>query len=81
MLYPMERKVGKYVIEVNGFVMDWIWYLIPTIEIAFDDVFVGVRFHFLCFDLSIDVTNQKKFDEWEQKLKKKMEVFNPYDYD
>lgn len=68
MLCSMERKIGKYKLEAGFYIFDWIWYLIPTIQLSFDEVFIGIQFHFLCFNISIDVTDEKRFAEWEDKL-------------
>lgn len=68
MLCSMERKVGKYRIEAKGYVFDWIWHLIPSVEISWDDAFFGVRISFLCFSFVIDVTDIEGFERWMDKL-------------
>lgn len=75
MLCPMERKVGKYKIEAGFYIFDWIWYLIPTIQLSFDEVFFGMQIHFLCFNLTLDITNEEKFTEWEDRFDQESGIF------
>lgn len=75
MLCAMERTIGNYKIELGFYTYDWIWYLMPTIQLSFDEVFFGIQFSFLCFNLTIDVTNEKRYSEWERILNEKSSLF------
>ena len=75
MLRAMERKIGNYTVEAKGFIHDWIWHLLPSIQLSFDEVFFGISISFLCFNLMIDVTNDKKAEDWYRKIEKKFETF------
>jgi len=76
MLCAMEGKVGKYKITAKGFIFDWSWHLLPSIAISFDEVGIYIVFEFLCFDLNIDIEDQIKAQEWEDKLEKIFKVKN-----
>jgi len=71
MLRTMERKIGNYKVEINGYVCDWIWHLTPCVQLSFDEVFFGIQISFLCFNLMIDLTNEKKFAEWSERIDEK----------
>lgn len=75
MLCAMERTIGNYTIEAGFFTHNWRWDLLPSIQLFFDEVFFGIQFSFLCFNLTIDVTNEKRYSEWERILNEKSSLF------
>ena len=64
----MRAEYKNYNIEAKAYVTDWKWRLLPSIEISYDEVFFGVHFSFLCFNLFIDFTNETKLSEWYAKF-------------
>lgn len=64
----MRAEYKNYSIESKAYITDWIWRLLPSIEISYDEVFFGVHFSFLCFNLFIDFTNETKLSEWSAKF-------------
>lgn len=80
MLYAMERKVKGYTIEANVYIHDWMWNLLPSIQLSFDEVFFGVHFSFLCFNLMIDITNDRRAEEWYRKIEGQFDSFDEESY-
>ena len=64
----MKAEYKNYSIEAKTYVTLWIWRLLPSIEVSWDNVYFVVQFSFLCFTLFIDVTNETKLSEWSAKF-------------
>lgn len=64
----MKVEYKNYSLESKFYVTLWIWRLLPSIEVSWDNVYACVQFSFLCFTLFIDVTNETKLSEWSAKF-------------
>ena len=64
----MKAQYKNHSVEAKAYITDWIWRLLPSIEISYDEVFFGVHFSFLCFNLFIDFTNETKLSEWSARF-------------
>lgn len=64
----MILKTKTHTIEVKAHITDWIWRLIPSVELSFDVVFFGIHLSFLCFNLFIDFTNESELSKWSARF-------------
>ena len=67
-LHTMERKVGKYRIEASTYIIKWSWHLLPSIGLAFDEVGVYFSFGFLCLHTQIQIEDETKEQEWNDRI-------------
>jgi hypothetical protein len=64
----MERKIGKYRIEADAYILKWSWNLLPAIGFAFDEVGVYFSFGFLCLHTHIQIEDEVKEQEWNDHI-------------
>lgn len=64
----MERKVGKYRVETGAYIIKWSWHLLPSISFAFDEVGVYFSFGFLCLHTHIQIEDEVKEQEWNDRI-------------
>ena len=64
----MERKIGKYRIEADAYIIKWSWNLLPAIGFAFDEVGVYFSFGFLCLHTHIQIEDEVKEQEWNDHI-------------
>lgn len=68
MLCTMERKIGRYRISVCAYILKWSWNLLPAIGVAFDEVGVYISFEFLCFHSHLEIEDEIKEQEWNDRI-------------
>jgi hypothetical protein len=64
----MDKKIGKYRLSTSAFILDWSWQLLPAIGIAFDEAGFYVSFEFLCFHLHLEIEDETKEQEWNERI-------------
>lgn len=64
----MEGKIGKYKIEASTSIIKWSWYLLPSIRLDFDEVGVYFSFGFLCLHTHIQIEDEVKEQEWNDRI-------------
>jgi len=64
----MERKIGKYRIEADAYIIKWSWNLLPAIGFALDEVGVYFSFGFLCLHTHIQIEDEVKEQEWNDHI-------------
>jgi hypothetical protein len=77
----MERKIGKYRLSTSAFILDWSWQLLPAIGIAFDEAGFYVSFEFLCFHLHLEIENEIKAREWDDRIRAKLDALTDTEED
>lgn len=68
MLRTMERKIGRYRINLSAYTLLWSWNLLPAIGIAFDEVGAYISFEFLCFHSHLEIEDEVKEQEWNDRI-------------
>ena len=64
----MDKKIGKYRIEADAYIIKWSWNLLPAIGFAFDEVGVYFSFGFLCLHTHIQIEDEVKEQEWNERI-------------
>jgi len=81
MLHAMEGKIGIYRIEIDAYVLKWSWHLLPSIVFAFDEVGVYFSFGFLCLHTHIQIEDEVKEHEWNERIGSKFASLTNTDED
>jgi hypothetical protein len=68
----MDKKIGKYRITTSAYILKWSWNLLPAIEVAFDEVGVYLSFEFLCFHSNLEIEDETKEQEWNERIGAKL---------
>ena len=77
----MERKIGKYRVSTSAYTLYWSWNLLPSIGISFDEVGVYISFEFLCFNAHLEIEDEVKEQQWNDRIGAKFTALTNTDED
>jgi hypothetical protein len=77
----MERKIGRYTVSTSAFTLYWSWNLLPAIGVAFDEAGFYVSFEFLCFHLHLEIEDEIKAKEWDERIRAKLDALTDTEED